>query len=95
MYLYFVLMSPHNANASILYYDVIMLMLIYANILMLINANIIILLYAYVCRQNCLVNVCIFVYVYVLTSIFMQVDMHKYVGMDRCMYLSRQVGRHA
>ena len=32
---------------------------------------------------------CMYGYIYVLTSIFMQADMHEYVGMYICMYVDR------
>ena len=52
---------------------------------MLHYASVIMLLYVYVCRQKCLV----YVYMYVLISIFMQVDRHECVGMYICMCIGR------
>ena len=53
---------------------------------MLHYANVIMLLYVYVCRQTCFVYICMcmHVYMYILRSIFMQADIHEYVGMNTC-----------
>ena len=32
-------------------------------------------------------HMCMYVYMYVLTSVFMQADIHEYVGMYICMYV--------
>ena len=47
---------------------------------MLHYANVIMLLYVYVGKHAW----CIYVYMYVLTSIFMQADMHEYLAMYIC-----------
>ena len=48
-------------------------------------AHVIVLLYVYVCSQTCMAFKCMCV----LLSIFMQVDVHEYVGMYICMCVSR------
>ena len=46
-------------------------------------------LYVYVCRQTYLVCVCMYVSMYVLTSMFMQAGMHEYLGMYICIDAGR------
>ena len=75
----FYVMLLHYGNVIILHYDIMLgehnyVPFHYANVIVLHCANVIMLLYVYVCRQTCMVCICI--RLYVLTSIFMQVDMH-------------------
>ena len=61
----FFMMSLHYLNESVLHYDIMMLgwynciPFHYANVVMLHYANVIMVQYVYVCRQTCLVFVCI------------------------------------
>ena len=43
-------------------------------------------LYVYVCRQTCLVYLCVDVDMYVMTFILMQADMYEHVGVYIWLY---------
>ena len=69
-------------------YDVILhyVSLYWANITTFHSIMLMFLYYCvYVCRQTCLVCV----HKYILTSLFIWADMHEYVGIYICTYVSR------
>ena len=47
----------------------------------------------YVGKHASCMYLCVYVYIYVLTSLFMEVDMHEYVGMYICIHV--YLGRYA